>query len=419
MSPTRIATTRAQDLQPLGTAGQTAVTAWTALSSLLERALSSDHAALLAEPVTNPVNGEIDWYADGTGEAVPLPDLGPEIRAVCRAQWQKMRGDILGLADRMRASRDEGERVYADMLGIAITVPDESFVRVRNGRLVLVAWGHLRAGQSREAAPVELRAETRRPGGPMTILPPPTLAGPRGPGAAWVLATVLATLLLAAAAFTVWRDPFGWYRLEAAACHLAPGELDLRDRLRAEEARGDSLREQRARLTQDAGDRRLQCPPAPLPAPIPAPVPAPTPVPPRSADANRASEHGAQGGKVQIILAWDDINDLDLYVRCPNGHELIYYKHRTACGGTLDVDANGDARTATTTPVENVYFPEPPPPGRYVVLVDPFAMRPGAGATSAFRLTIRREGQPDQVIRGTARLDQHLREVTTLEVPAP
>ena len=75
MGVTRIATTRSQDLQPLGTAGQTAMESWSALVSLLTRALSPTHARLLAEPVANPARGEVDWYADGEDQAAPLLDL--------------------------------------------------------------------------------------------------------------------------------------------------------------------------------------------------------------------------------------------------------------------------------------------------------------------------------------------------------
>jgi len=214
----------------------------------------------------------------------------------------------------------------------------------------------------------------------------------------------LALLALLAAYYLARRDPFGWYRVEVAACTVAPGEMDLRATLKAEEARAAALRSELARLADDAGRRRLQCPPVT------------TAPPPPTADERRAEQRGAQGGKLQIILAWDDRNDIDLSVVCPDGGETISFNRRSLCGGTLDVDANSDATQANVTPVESVFFPNPAP-GRYRVLVDPYAMR--VSQNTRFRVTVRREGQPEQVISGTAVNGQRNQEITVVEILAP
>ena len=404
MSATRIATTRSQDLQPLGTAGQTALESWSALVSLLSRALSPAHARLLAEPMANPARGEVDWYAEGEGEPVPMPNLPAPEQERVRAELNRQTSDIAALADRMRTSRDEGERFLADMLGFAMQVPTEAYVRVRDGHPVLVAWGHALAGP---AAPrVFLTGQATRPMRPMAILPPPRLPGPPGLGgvrlAALLVALLLALLVLLAALYLALHDPFGWYAVDVTACTVAPGQMDLQARLKAEDARAAALRAELARLTDEAGRRRLQC--------------APVAVPPPTRDEQRAQERGAQSGKLQIILAWDDRNDLDLRVACPDDHEFIFFDRRTACGGTLDIDANGDARLATATPVENVFFADPAP-GRYRVIVDPYAMR--VSQTTPFRVTVRREGQPDQVFNGTAVNGQRYKEITAVEVRVP
>lgn len=129
----------------------------------------------------------------------------------------------------------------------------------------------------------------------------------------------------------------------------------------------------------------------------------------------RATERGAHGGKLQIILAWEDRNDLDLHVICPGGAEISYLT-RNACNGHLDVDANGDTRTATASPVENVYF-DNPAAGTYRVIVDPYVMR--VGVESRYRVTIRREGEDDKVIEGVAHNGQRSQPVTEVEVPPP
>jgi hypothetical protein len=422
MAASSIATTRSQEFQLLGTGGQTAVEAWSSLVALLGRRLSPAHAQLLTEPVANPARGEIDWYAEGDGPALPLPGLPEPLQSVARGQWQRLRGEILELATRMRASRDESERLFADMLGAAVEVPDESYVRVRNDNLLLVAWGHRRAGALPEAQKtVELTGEAPMPLRPMVILPPPVLSGQVSARGAR-LATFLSALLLLAVLFVMLRDPFGWSAIPLGECTVAPGELTLREQLLAGDARGAELRAQLAQLADDAGRRRLQC--APLPPPRQQAQVTPPPQPPPSNDERRATERGAHSGKLQIILAWDDRNDLDLRVDCPNGHDFIGYdydhtpdptNHPKACGGERDTDANGDTRRLTSTPVETVYFANPAP-GTYRIIVYPYEMR--ASRSAAFRVTIKREGEPDRVVSGTASAGQRFITVTTVEVPA-
>jgi hypothetical protein len=66
--------------------------------------------------------------------------------------------------------------------------------------------------------------------------------------------------------------------------------------------------------------------------------------------------------------------------------------------------------------VENVYFDDPGP-GTYRIVVDPYAMR--VAVDSRFRVTIRRDGEPDRVVEGTARNGQHVQTVTQVNVAPP
>jgi TPR repeat protein len=131
-------------------------------------------------------------------------------------------------------------------------------------------------------------------------------------------------------------------------------------------------------------------------------VPPPSP----DADAARVQAVGGQSGRLQIILAWDDRNDLDLHVVCPNGEE-ISYNNKRAGGGELDVDAAG-----VDSPAENIRF-EAPEPGRYQIFV--VFYNASAVSQSPFRVTIRRQGQPDQVIPGIARQQGERQLVQTVE----
>jgi hypothetical protein len=237
----------------------------------------------------------------------------------------------------------------------------------------------------------------------MIILPPPVLPAAASLLRRWFLPALFAALLLPLCALLLLVfDPFGWYAVGAAQCRVAEGQLTLLAALDSATDHEAVLRAQLAQVTADAGRRHLRCPPIRVQAP---------PTPP-SEDVQRAADRGAHSGKLQIILAWEDRNDLDLHVVCPAGGE-ISFNSRQACGGQIDVDANGDARTATASPVENVYFDDPAA-GTYRIVVDPYAMR--VAVDSRFRITIRRDGEPDKVVEGTARNGVHNQTVTQADV---
>lgn len=404
MASLLIATTRSQDLQPLAASGQTGIEAWGALHALLLRE-SPAHAALLAEPVANAARGEVDWYAEGDGPAIRMQDLPEAERAGAQARLEQLAGDVQALAARLGGSRTDGDRFLSEMLGLALRLPGEDSRYVRGGQPVLVGWGHVRSGGRGGA--VVLTGRARPPAATAAILPPPPspyAAAP--PPRTWLWGALGASLLAPVlAGLLLWRDPFGWFAVDAPQCRLEPGQLGLAQGLQEEVAREGVLRAELARLAADAGQRRLMCPPERVPAATARP----------SQDAERAQRQGAQGGKLQIILAWDDRNDLDLHVVCPDGVDINYIR-RQACGGTLDVDANGDVRRLTPTAVENVFFTEPQP-GRYRVVVDPYGMR--ERPASPFRLTIRRDGQPDQVTAGTAQNGRRNQMVTEFTVAPP
>jgi hypothetical protein len=201
-----------------------------------------------------------------------------------------------------------------------------------------------------------------------------------------------------------WRNPFGWFAIAPPDCILDRSGVALLEEQRQETDRFIHLQQDLARARRALGEARLACPPVRREAALP-------PVPPaRNEDAERAREQGGREGQVQVILAWDDRNDLDLAVICPDG-QRIYFENRRACGAELDVDMNveGGPRGISNRPVENITWPSSPPPGRYRIEVTHYSRNPGGPAASPFRVTIRRPGQPDQVLRGSASQGQTVR----------
>jgi hypothetical protein len=399
-----IATTRNADLQTLGTGGQRTIHAWDQIVGYVRRTLGPEHAALFAEPNQDPDRGVTDWYGVGDGTVGTLSTLEPGQREAVTATLSRLHGDIREVSEKLRQSVREDERFLGEMLALALVTPGTEYTRVIGEQPVLVAWGHApinaaltpellighvpRAGVGARAA-----AGTRPAGSPMRIVGPPAARASN----AWKYllgAVLLACLLLALPFLALMLDPGGWFRVTAAQCVVSPTDVSLIDELRTEAARESRLREGLARVALELGNRRTACPPRPAPAPVPPPAPSQT------GDANRAHEAGARTGKLQIILAWDDIDDLDLIVVCPDGKK-IFFDTKTNCGGTLDVDKNSRSADAAHTPVENVVFERDPDPGRYRIFVLKYAHRGGAPERSPFRVTVRQEGQPDRVSTGT------------------
>lgn len=412
-----IATTRNAELQVLGTGGQLAVQAWDQISGYLRRARSPAHAALFAEPNPDADRGITDWYAGVQGAAPPLESLPDAAQEAARAEFARLYGDIREEADRLRASTRESERFLGELLALALITPATDCLRVVGGQPVLVAWGHAKLGEA--PSPELLIGMTRRRGGAgvMQIVGPPAAPPEKRSWLSWLLG-LLGLLLLLLLLLLLWRDPFGWFKAALPQCVVQPGNAELLDELRAAQAREAALRNDIAGEMLRLGDRRTACPPPePPPRPRPPEPPRVTPPPPapRQEDADRARREGARSGRVQIILAWDDRNDLDLVMICPNG-ERLYFDHRQACGAVLDVDRNAGNSALSPTPVENIVFAAEPAPGRYRIIVWHFQNNPPAPASSPYRVTVKREGRPDQVFTGRVAAGQQV-EVGHFDAP--
>ena len=410
-----IATTRNAELQVLGTGGQLAVQAWDQITGYLRRARSPAHAALFAEPNPDADRGITDWYAAGQGAAPPLETLPEAAQDAARAEFARLYSDIREEADRLRASTRESERFLGELLALALITPATDCLRVVGGQPVLVAWGHAKLGEA--PSPELLIGLTRRRSGagPMQIVGPPAAPPEKRSVLSWLLG-LLGLLLLLLLLLLLWRDPFGWFKATLPQCVVQPGNTELLDELRAAQAREAALRNDIAGEMLRLGDRRTACPPPEPPPRQPPPEPTrvtPPPPTPQQDDADRARREGARSGRVQIILAWDDRNDLDLVMICPSGERLFYGK-REACGAELDVDRN--AGNPTTTPVENIVFAADPAPGRYRIIVSHFRNNPPAPASSPYRVTVKREGRPDQVFTGRVAARQQV-EVGHFDVP--
>lgn len=110
--------------------------------------------------------------------------------------------------------------------------------------------------------------------------------------------------------------------------------------------------------------------------------------------------NGSDGG-VQVTLAWDAPEDLDLHVVEPNSCEIYYGDPNDAttgpssCGavGSLDLDSNAGCGIDNVD-IENVIYPitQPAPSGTYIVRVD-YYENCSATTPVPFQVKVRANGQ--------------------------
>jgi hypothetical protein len=416
MDTVLVAQTRNAELHALGTGGQLAVLAWDQVTQYLRRVLSPAHARLFAEPNFDPERGTIDWYTEGTEPPRPLATLDPAARAEVEANLGRLVADIQGQSASLKASARESDRFMGEMLGLALEVPDGDRVYAAGTQPILAGWGHLREGPGAERG--QLMRYVRAPAPPMAIVSHVPAPPPPGP-ARWLWPLImLLLLLLLLLGLGWWYRPViaAWLEPQGPACRLSDRDLLLMTRLDEERARETGLRDELANIMGEVGRKRVACPAPPPPPPPPrAEAPKTPPTPPPSDDRKRVEERGGKTGKLQVTLAWDDRNDLDLYIVCPSGEEINWRAaNRERCGGKLDIDANNGRTPLVDNPVENVFWDDPQP-GRYRILVQNY--KRNAGQQSPFRITLHQEGKPDRVVRGTARAGEPPREVESFEVP--
>ncbi|MBO6302855.1 MAG: hypothetical protein J6N15_10500, partial [Ruminiclostridium sp.] len=108
-------------------------------------------------------------------------------------------------------------------------------------------------------------------------------------------------------------------------------------------------------------------------------------------------ELGAGVGPITVTLAWQTHDDLDLHMITPDGSR-IYYRNKTAQGGTLDVDMNAhDNELAEEVAIENIYFPDPENGHYKVYLRDYYDRTPGSSTHWMIKVKV---GDAEHVFEG-------------------
>jgi hypothetical protein len=133
----------------------------------------------------------------------------------------------------------------------------------------------------------------------------------------------------------------------------------------------------------------------------------------------RLAAAGAKTGDVQISIAWDSVDDIDVHVMVEplagGSYSMISWMNRRGlCGGFLDVDANANHGMLTRTPVENIFWAKGLAPyGRYTVAIHHFRSWSGQA-----RMPVDVAVLVDEEVkrfRPVATVDQPLTMVTTFD----
>lgn len=263
----RIARTPRSRYTPLQHNGAPVIDAAAAILPVLRRELPPAWGTLLAEPRRR--DDDIDWWAEGLGNAVPLASLPAHEQGKLRAVLDERLEHLRALAGHLRA----GDAALADALLLAGRYPGPECIHTIAGQPVLIFWGHAEAG----AAVL--------PAGP----PPFTPSAPASGGAASGGAPGAGTNVGAGAGLGAglsWRSGMGiglalfllllfagtlawWLRLWPFAGAFGVGG-ELLARLEREEGRGSALEAEVAALERQIDDARKVCrapdPPKPPPA---------------------------------------------------------------------------------------------------------------------------------------------------------
>ncbi len=98
-------------------------------------------------------------------------------------------------------------------------------------------------------------------------------------------------------------------------------------------------------------------------------------------------EMGAHDGRITITLHWRSTDDLDLHCITPKGGH-IYYGHKNADGGYLDVDMNVHGESSNA--IEHIYF-DTPEQGEYSVYIDNYKDRTEGDVTADLIVAVERQ----------------------------
>lgn len=146
----RIARTQPDALTELGVQGQPIRQRSAQLRSVLAAAPPPANRLLLAEPVPEPRDGTVEWFAETDGEVKPYA----EARAAEASEIAKVLVAALDWVEtesgRLLISEDPKERLLGELLEQSFEIPGLDSLYFADGHPILINWGTLAAGSDPE-----------------------------------------------------------------------------------------------------------------------------------------------------------------------------------------------------------------------------------------------------------------------------
>lgn len=391
MYSVRIATTHDRELPPPDPGLNIH---WDRLTELIRREVSPQAAAIFAEPVRDDHGGETHWHVETGDDPRPIGELDDDERRSVLARLQQYRAAIAALAARLETRGDADSRFAATLRTIA-DVPDAAaHIWAAGGEPLLVAWGRRRQATAIPEASIVTRTKV--------AVPPPaaanTVTGTRQQAKIGAPVTPEVAVTPAGAA-AVTQPPFDWlqallwlltaliaalimYLLLAACAIDLPIVRSMFDRCALSSAASDTLDADRERhralidkvrtaqrevaLKQSEcvadGERRR------VAEQNRSQIEQQQTVPTIEETEERLKQAHGSRGKLDLTLAWNGKEDLDLHVDCPEGH--LDYSNRLICGASFELDRNANEAISESAPVEHIFWAGEPPPGKYKIQVE-------------------------------------------------
>jgi len=141
--------------------------------------------------------------------------------------------------------------------------------------------------------------------------------------------------------------------------------------------------------------------PEPTPNVTPEPTPEVTPVDPVDVGGRLDENNITAGENLNIALAWNSADDLDLAVMEPSGETIHFNKRTSSSGGGLDIDMHQSCRILTPEPIENISWNTAPPVGTYTIRVSRYSDCGNASAQVPFTIVVTQKNKPEQRFQGT------------------
>lgn len=122
-------------------------------------------------------------------------------------------------------------------------------------------------------------------------------------------------------------------------------------------------------------------------------------------------------GDVQILLGWNNYNDLDLICTDPEGESVFFRNRNVSSGGQLEIDMNVEYPDSKT-PIENIFWqPGTAPSGTYnVYLLYYKNHQPNSNVTS-YTIKIKYGGKTEEY-KGVIRIEDKLIHICSFKVGA-